>query len=267
METSAADHHDLLPWYVTGTLDSQEAAEYERHREGCRRCREEETLLRELRGAIGTYGEAFFLPHPEPEQIVAEAMEGLAGPAGEEVRRHLLFCSTCAMEVRLVRREESAPPAATAHRESIPRASWRPSLPWVVAVASLLLATILVGRQGFRSPRYTSVLQTYYIEAPQRSTAPSRVEVPRMASVFQIVLPVDLPADSFPLHLEILDSRGRAIFSRGDLRSIYRDSFLFVACDPRDFPEGVYVARIQAAARPGARPVAPLEFRFQVVSK
>ncbi len=261
------DPHELIPWHVAGTLDPDEASRFQEHVAACRACAEEEPLLRSMKEAIAAHGEAFFLPHPDPEQIVAEAMEGLPGPAGEVVRQHLLFCSSCALEVDLVRREESAPPAAIAHREPLWWASWRPRLPWVVAVASLLVATISVGRQAVRGPRSTSVLETRYVEGPQRSAALSLVEVPRTAGVFQIVLPVDLPADSFPLSLEILDGRGRSIYSRGDLRSIYRDSFLFVACDRRDFPDGEYVARVRAAARSGAPPVSPLEFRFRVVSK
>lgn len=55
---------DLIPWYVNGTLPSEERRAVEEHLTGCLRCREEEELCRATREALAAAGEVAPSPHP-----------------------------------------------------------------------------------------------------------------------------------------------------------------------------------------------------------
>lgn len=55
---------DLLPWYVNGTLPSEERRAVEDHLDACSRCREEVAVCRATREALAETGEVAPSPHP-----------------------------------------------------------------------------------------------------------------------------------------------------------------------------------------------------------
>ncbi len=271
MDSKPSNLHQLLPWFVNGTLEVEEARAFERHLEGCGACREEITLWSSMRQEIERHGEAFFASHPEPAAIVAAARAGLTETGAPELRQHLAFCSTCATEARLAR-DDAGPSTGTPLRaravdrlRSLGRHdALRWLLPSLVAVAALVIAVI--GRRPSTAPRPgTRLVPAYYVEAQERAAEIPVVALSRQSDLFQVVLPVDLAPGSYPLAIEIRDSRGRIAFRQDGVTSAYRDRFLFIVCDGRDFPDGGYVARV-AASGPAAegRPATVVEFRFRV---
>jgi hypothetical protein len=264
METPGQDPHALLPWYVNATLDAGERAAFETHLPGCVSCREELLLLRALRDAVRRHGEDFFLPHPEPERLVTELLEGLPEPEGGAVRRHVALCATCAVESRLVRedRARARPPLAGA----APAAPWRRIVPWAAAAA--VVAGVAVGLWQRPGPavRPSEIVEAYYVEPSRRDAGSVVLSVPPSAPGFEIVLPLEITAASLPLTVEILDRSGRTVFLRREVTRVYRDSFLFVHCARAEFPDGEYLARVHPAAPAGQTPSAPFEFRFRVIA-
>lgn len=89
---NTSDHNrwsEDLAAYVLGALDSREAAELERHLEGCERCQEE---LRWLEPAVQTLPESVERQEPPPglrESLMAEVRED-AGVGSEGERRSFL---------------------------------------------------------------------------------------------------------------------------------------------------------------------------------
>lgn len=223
-------------------------------------------MLRALRETVESEGEDFFLPHPDPERIVAEALGDHRAPEEETVRRHLALCPTCTAEVRLVRWEETGHAGATLPEAPRRRIGRRRTLRWLVAAAALLALAVPIWWRGRPLPSRTDIIPTYYVEATQRATTLQVLRVPSAVATFQIVLPVDLPEDSYPLAVEIRDLGGRLILARSDVRSIYRNSFLLIVCDRRDFPAGDYAVRVAPARRAGETSHATLEFRFRLAS-
>ncbi|HSF42013.1 MAG TPA: zf-HC2 domain-containing protein [Thermoanaerobaculia bacterium] len=55
---------DLLPWYVNGTLPSEEQRAVEDHLSACSRCREEVAVCHATREALAEAGEVAPSPHP-----------------------------------------------------------------------------------------------------------------------------------------------------------------------------------------------------------
>src|SRR6266568_2559253 len=127
MNRVGAGLHDLLPWYLNGTLDTDEARTFEAHLDGCSPCLGELGPMRQLEEAISRHREAFFEPHPDPGSIVAEAFDRLSSSEAGRIHMHLSFCPTCALESRLARegREEGdVTPTGTTGR----RSRWRRAL-------------------------------------------------------------------------------------------------------------------------------------------
>lgn len=96
---NAADHNrwsEDLAAYMLGALERDEAAEFERHLEGCERCREE---MRWLEPAVQTLPESVERQEPPPqlrESLMAEVRAGVRrgdprpAPARSRSRRRLL---------------------------------------------------------------------------------------------------------------------------------------------------------------------------------
>ena len=255
--------HGLLPWYVSGTLEPEEARAFEIHVRTCRPCGRDLGPLRQMQEVIARHGEAFFQPHPGPERIVAEAFDRTPPSEAEEIRTHLLLCSTCALESRLARegREGTVATAPIARRRLL---RWKVALPWLAAAAVLVSISLPLWRQRERSARPTGIVQAFYVEPAQRAPGPAVLRLPPSAEGFQIVLPVDLGPGDLPVAVGIHDHAGRIVFARDGVTEVYRDSFLLVSCDRGDFPDGDYVVRVRLTPGPGEGPPPPLEFRFRV---
>jgi hypothetical protein len=257
------DSHDLLPFYVAGTLQAVEAGEFERHLAHCRSCQEDRETIEALRRQMLAHGEAYLAPHPPAEAIARHGMGLLTGDAGSEVQRHLAFCVTCWMEHRVVRGEVLAGRRPGVLRR-LPRLAlpWRRALPWAVA-ALVAVALVAWWRAGER--RSTGVVTAYYLEPATRDGAV--VTVPRDAGDgFQLVLPVDVTPESYPLSLVIRAADGSVRYSASGIRNAYQEAFLFVYCAHRDFPDGEYVATVSPAAPPRGGPPIAVEYRFRVGS-
>jgi hypothetical protein len=90
--------HELLPWYLTGTLVSRLAEDFREHLTRCKACREEQSALEALSRKIARLGAAFLADHPSPALIVSAMRGELGEPEAAEVRKHVALCVTCAEE-------------------------------------------------------------------------------------------------------------------------------------------------------------------------
>jgi anti-sigma factor RsiW len=259
--------HELLPWYLNGTLASDEAAEFERHIPACKDCARELELLKSLEKEIGRHGEAFFAPHPAPELLVTEALEGLPEPQSSELHKHLAFCSTCAAEVRIVRERHGPATPIIPHPARLKEALWKRIIPWAAAAGVAVALALPLWRASRQSVPQSDVLLTTYLEPLQRAVSETRVEVPASVGRFQLVIPVRPPAGGISVSLEIQDAQGKTVLWRENIKDLYRNQFIFVLCDRKDFPDGEYRARIQFPTSPGAINEPPLDFRFHVETR
>jgi hypothetical protein len=266
MREARAGLHDLLPWYVAGSLDPEETAAFETHIRHCRPCDRDVAQMRRMRDIIERHGAAFFEPHPGVESIVAEAFDDLPSAGAGSVRAHLEFCPTCALESRLAR--ASCPGTGAPVPAAPPRSvRWNLLLPWLAAAAVLLAIGVPVWLQRDQAAWPTGLVEVHYIEAVQRGFSPTVVRIPRSAPAFQIVLPVPLTPDDLPIAVSIRDREGRTVFARREAKEIYRDSFLFIACDRRDFPDGDYSVSVQPAATGAGGQPSSIEYRFRVTGR
>lgn len=267
MNQERAGTHELLPWFVNGTLEVEEARSFEGHLRDCPSCGRDLPLLISMREAIERHGEAFFRPHPAAEWIVGEVFGQIEAGRAEEVRAHLAFCPTCAVEARLARQGKEGTSVASARVQLPGSLTWRTASPWLAAAAVLLVLSLPFWRLSRPARHRTDVVPSYYVESLQRSDEAELARVPSSSAGFQIVLPIDLDPTAYPLRVSISDSVGHVVFSRDDVREIYRERFLFIFCARQDFPDGDYVARVEPAARQGPAEAAPLEFRFRVIDE
>ena len=116
----------LLPWFVNGTLDADEAAMVERHLAECRRCQDEVEWLRGLYAAC------------------------VAGEAGPEA-------SSALRKLRL-RLEAPRPPRARAASRGHFRFGGRPWSHWIIGAQLALIAGLgTLWLQEDRVPRYATL--------------------------------------------------------------------------------------------------------------
>ena len=275
------DVHELLPWYVSAALDPEETAAVKAHLPGCDACRKEMEFLRALQQNITAGGEEFLAPHLAPADLVTEVMEGLPGPKGAEVRRHLSLCSTCAVEARIVRHSIASWPAAgdeaadslpTDGRSGDESPGSPPPLaipgrrgirPWAFAAVVVLAISLPIWWKASQEPSRTGLAPAHFVGLPERDAAGAVIRLSAAEEIFQLVLPVETSAQDFPISLAVTDESGRTILVRDDVDAShhYRDRFLFVICDRQDFPDGNY--RVTIRTRDAAR---PLEFPFRVAT-
>lgn len=267
MSQERAGTHELLPWYVNGTLKGDEALSFEGHLRDCPSCGRDLPLLIAMREAIELHGEAFFRPHPAAEWIVGEVFGQLRPDRTDEVRAHLSFCPTCAVEARLARQGKDGTPVASPGARPLRRLSRRIAVFWLAAAVVLLAVSLPLWRLSRPARHRTDILPSFYVEPPQRSAEAALVRVPSSSAGFQIVLPIDLDPAAYPLRVSIHDGAGRVVFSRADVREIYRESFLLIFCARQDFPDGDYVARVESAARQDPAEPVSLQFRFRVAGE
>ena len=127
--------HEMLPWYVAGTLDAKQADEFRQHLAECQSCRNEVGVLEPMRDELERHGAALLEDHPAAELVVAAARGELDGPEAERLRRHLALCSACATEVRWVRGDGVPHPSGSAVEKTNPfqLARWG----WLAAAAAM----------------------------------------------------------------------------------------------------------------------------------
>ena len=122
--------HEMLPWYMAGTLESEKVVGFRDHLVSCEPCRREMALLEDLRRELDRHGQVFLKDHMTAEQLVdmvqGEQTDAAFAVAGE----HLALCSSCTEEARWVEgvaRYEDAPAEASPARKlssGVRRTAW-----------------------------------------------------------------------------------------------------------------------------------------------
>jgi len=255
--------HDLLPWFVNGTLEREELESFERHLMECADCRKEIEFLRKLEREFEIHGDDLLAEHPPAERLVALCVPGSPGDEVTEeeatrLRRHLALCATCAEEARWLTGEATAQATGSAPR---PRRDRR--LVWVAAAAVLLIAVALTPWLAIDRPELPpGSFLPRLIEETRRGAVPVEVPVAPGADHVFLVVPVDLDPGALPAKLEILDADRRTVH-REDVRTenLYARRYLFVAVLRSDFPDGDYVAQLR-----GTGPDTGTEYVFRIVT-
>jgi hypothetical protein len=103
-----APHPDRLPWFASGRLDVADAAEIERHVNGCESCRAEVSTLRSmyrsLRGAAAS-------AHVSPVRLVAFQARDPQVSRDERrlIEEHVRRCPACSADLAAVARSRATP--------------------------------------------------------------------------------------------------------------------------------------------------------------
>lgn len=271
--------HELLPWYVNGTLEAGETASFKKHLADCQACRQEWDVLEKMQDELKRHGGALLADHPTPQSLVAalttESGEGDTDPdVSREIKRHVALCSTCADEARWVLREAVAqgaggePASVRSVIAGRPDGSiWR-SRAWLLPLAATLVlvaAAVPMLQRLQIAEEATGMIKMQFVESTQRAVEGQTViMVPPAEGMVHLVLPVDVAPERFPLRLEIRDAGGALIHSE-DLDSpgdLYRDSFLFLGCRRQDCPDGDYLVHLQSVGQDGES----LEFPFRLTT-
>jgi hypothetical protein len=137
-------------------------------------------------------------------------------------------------------------------------AVWTRVAPW--ATAAVLGVALLISLGRTPAGR-TGIVEGFYLDPPHGAEDRTTIQVGTSARAFELVVPINLEAGSYPLSLRIESAGGELILARDDVRSAYRDRFLLVLCDRADFPDGDYVLRV---GRVGS---GESGFRFRVASR
>lgn len=236
--------HDLLPWYLNGTLAAGEAARFAAHLPACAECHAETDLLRGLQEEIRRHGEEFFAAHPSSATVVEAARRTLPAEEAQAVRRHLALCATCAAEVRWVAEDlQDRAPAAKLGR------GWHrgPVLPWTIAAALLLALLGLVllrpldrGTPGILRPHFVDSVVRGPGDEPVVSLSPEE-------DAFLIYFHVEAAPADFPLVLEVRDPTDRLLLREEERGPLFRDRFLFLHGTRGLFRDGSYRAEVRPA--------------------
>ena len=172
--------------------------------------------------------------------------------------RHLSLCSTCAEEASWVA-GEAAFGDATDHVRRVPRTGqfWR----WAAGVAAAVvlgsIPWILVSRpEAIR----TGVVEVHHLESSQRGSPRPNVFTREPGQPVRLILQVDLPAESFPLGLTLVDDSDRTVRSQSGVTSLL-DGYLHYVCTAADCPAGSYTLEVYESG--GAGPA--LSFDFEIV--
>jgi hypothetical protein len=251
--------HQLLPWYVNGTLDAEERASFEAHLPECRACRDEMSVIEELRKELRNPEWDLLADHPSPERLAAVSFDGADDAA---TRRHLALCPTCAVETRWLKGETPCGRAPRAPRRHLPRWALPASLAAAVSAVVVAAGVLMLARPAGHP---TGLLQVDLIPSSERGQAdPFIVEVPKDADDVHLVFEFDLGEGDFPASFRLVDAAGRPVFTIEKLEAagLYRGAFLFVVCNRRDCPDAAYIARV--APRGGRAP--DVEYPFRLVT-
>ena len=250
--------HDLLPWYLNGTLEPAEREAFARHLEACGICRKEQAFLEKLQGEIERHGEDFLADHPSPETLLAvlkpsPEMQAVSPERAAETRRHLELCATCAEEASWLEGEAGS---ATSSRR------W-----WWAAAAAVILVLAFTLPVLFRQPVTSpaGLIRPVLVE-PTLRTVEGRTEVrlPYDARSVYVYFPIDLPAEAWPATLEILDSTRRIVYrDRIAADDLTEGRFVFRELDRAACPDGAYTAEVRGAGAGDP----PVEYPFRIVSE
>src|SRR5262245_14016179 len=254
--------HDRLPWYVNGTLGTEEAMEFQRHLGVCGACKEELRVLETLKEEIERHGEDFLPPHPPPEELAAVVVPDdtpLPEPEASAVRRHLAICATCGEESRWLRGEVVG--GVIGPDTSIAAGKVRQMRPFLAgtAVAAVAMAGLILVLRTLTEPAWVLVVKPppQFIDATQRAGVErTTIHTQPGETVVRVYLEVDFEERAFPLTLEIRGADGNTVLRQSGIAAsdLARGRFLFLDLPRSRFPDGDYVARLSIAASFSAPP-------------
>jgi len=255
-----SDLHQLLPWFVNGTLGAGERASFEAHLRECRACQDEISVIEDLRTELKNPEWDVLAEHPSPEMLAGVSIDG-ADDAG--TRRHLALCLTCAEEVRWLKGEIPCGTMRRPSRRHIPRWALPASLAAAAVIAVALAAGVVLLPRPAGHP--TGRLQVDLIPSSERGrTDHPVVGVPKNADDVHLLFEIDLGKEDFPASFRLLDAAERPVLTIEKLEAadLYRGAFLFIVCNRKDCPDAAYVARV--SPRGGRLP--DVEYRFRLVT-
>ena len=254
--------HDLLPWYLNGTLEAAERDAFARHLQACGICRKEQAFLAKLQSEIERHGEDFLADHPSPETLLAvlapsPELQAVSPERATETRRHLALCATCAEEARWLRGE------AVARRGSSTSSMRR----WWAAAAAVILVLAFTLPMLFRRPvpSPAGLIRPVLVEPTLRAVeGRTEVRLPSGAESVYVYFPIDLPVEALPATLEILDSTRRTVYrDRIAADDLTEGRFVFRELDRGACPDGDYTAEVRGAGTDDP----PVEYPFRIVSE
>ena len=255
--------HELLPWYVAGTLEPEATGRFRAHLDGCPACRAEMVFLQQVKGELERYGAAFLEDHPTSEELVAAVRGTLADERAAVVRAHLEHCVTCAEEAAWVSGE------VVFRAASAPAAAPRPVrlAPWAAGIAAaLFLAALALFLLSDRGRDATAIVRVHHLPSTELGVESRTVVLlePGQPEV-RLLLDVDLPEAAFPIAVRIEDATGRPVFeARGvEAGALLEGLYLPIDCSRRDCPPGAYTLRVTPSG--GNEP--ELTFSFEVVER
>jgi hypothetical protein len=254
--------HDLLPWYVAGTLTAAEADAFREHLASCATCHAELGLVGELRERLERHGRDWIAEHPSAEELVATVREPAADDHTARVQRHLALCDECALEASWIRGQTTAWPAPQTESRPAraPRRGAGIGLALLAAAAGLVLGLLLPFGSTEDAP---GVVVPAFIPGAMRDDAPvPQVAVASGRQTLLLFFEVDFPPASFPLALDLLDARGERLLRQERIGAAsLHGAHLFLEVPVALVPPGRYVARITGAS--ASEP--PLLCPFEVV--
>ena len=252
------DLHQLLPWYVNGTLDAGEHASFESHLAQCQACRDEIPVIEDLRKELQHPEWDVLADHPSPQMLDSVSLDGMDDTG---TRRHLAVCLTCAEEVRWLKGETPCGKMPRSLRRHLPRWALTASLAATVVIAVVVAAgVIMLPRPAGHT---TGLLQVDLIPSSERAqTDHPVIGVPKEADDIHLLFEVDLGEEDFPISFRLLDSAARPVLTMDKIEAtgLYRGAFLFIVCNRNDCPDGAYVARVSPAG--GRLPDVEYPFRL-----
>ena len=263
-----SETHDLLPWYVNGTLDDGERRSFQEHLASCAKCTAELPVLEEIRKEMAQPDWGEHAEHPAAEALSLMVVEGIEDP---EMRRHLALCVSCSEEARWLRGEETAGVSdeAPIGRDTAIRVPQRRPSKWTVplALAAAALVVLLAAGALLRSRpagSLTGVGPPIFVPSVERDLGRRHeVIVPAGVGVLTLHFQADLRPEGFPAVFEVTDASGRTILKKADLRELdlLRGTFIFY-CGRSECRDGDYVARLTPAG--GNQP--PIAYPFRLIS-
>lgn len=271
--------HELLPWYLNGTLEPAEREAFDRHLEACAPCRSERGVIETIKAALQRHGESFLGDHVSPETLVSLWMTGdepLSPEQEAAARRHVSLCATCTEESRWLRKDgipgavpvrASAAADAPAERRLHGLRDWRTIWRWGATAAAVILALVLVGRLHWNREAGGLTPPPHLLEAEQRAAAGGTVLlVTPQETRLRLILETDLESAARPLSLEIMGPGGALVYRRNGIMApdLLSDRFLLLDFERRIFPDGDYVLRVIGAS---GRAEERTEYPFRVVTQ
>ncbi len=261
--------HELLPWYVSKSLDPEETALFEAHLPGCDACAREIALVERLHDQLRGIGPGVLPDHPEPASLLAavspqEADAELTPADAEAVRRHLAVCFACLQELEWLRGRAVAGGGAGAVRDAFSPRGRRLLWAGLAAAALVLVASLYIARLASGPGPESGITRLQLVPSTQRSGDTSlAVSAAPGEDHLMLLFEVDLGPEDFPALLTVTAQSGEGIVRPRPIEpdDLFRGAYVTFLCYLRDCPPGRY----EAAVQPRDAGRAPTRYQFRIV--